>query len=328
MRKLIAVVLAAVAGAWIAPALAQPAKYPTRNIRIVVPFTPGGGTDLTARIVAEYLTKAFGQNVIVENRAGAASQIGIEYVARARPDGYTLLWSSADGISVLPAVKSPLPYKIPESLEFVSSFSSFPLILGVASNLPIHNMKEFVEYAKARPGQMHYSSSGAGGGGHLLPAYMANVLGLDIVHVPYDGAAPAVVAVAGGHVDFTDVAPSTANAYITAGTVRPIATSGRSRTSLFPDLPTVSELGYPQLTEDFYYGMYAPAGTPKEIVKILRDNVEAVLKVPTMTDRLHTLGLEPLDLDGPAFKDFVVKDLQRWTLIAKTIDFRLSASKE
>jgi tripartite-type tricarboxylate transporter receptor subunit TctC len=325
MRRLFGLVLAIVAAAWVVPALAQPSNYPSRNIRIIVPFPPGGGTDLTARIVAERLTKSFGQTVIVENRPGAASQIGIEYVVRARPDGYTLLWSSADGISVLPAVKASMPYRIPESLTFVSSFASFPLILGVTSKLPIHDMKEFVEYAKAHPGQMHYSSSGAGGGGHLEPAYMASVLGLDMVHVPFDGAAPAVVAVAGGHVDFTDVAPSTASAYISAGTVRAIATSGRNRTTLFPDLPTVGELGYPQLTEDFHYGMYAPAGTPPDVVKKLRDGVEAVLKDPATPGQLRTLGLEPLDLDGPAFRDFVVKDLDRWTLIAKTIGFHLAA---
>ena len=328
MRRMLALLLALAACAWFAQTPAGAETYPVRTVRIVVPFPPGGGTDLTARIVAERLTKAFGQSFIIENRAGAASAIGIDYVAKARPDGYTLLWASSDGISVLPAVKSPLPYRIPESFEFVSSFSSYPVILAVASKLPIHSMQDFVAYAKAHPGQMHYSSSGAGGGGHLEPAYMATVLGLDMIHVPYDGAAPAAVAVAGGHVDFTDVAPSTVSPYIDAGTVRAIATSGRNRTALYPDLPTVGELGYPQLTEDFYYGMYAPAGTPREIVKKLRDGVEAVLKDPTTPDRLHSLGLEPLDLDGPQFRDFAVKDLKRWTDVAKAINFRLAGGNE
>ncbi|MFC7397322.1 Bug family tripartite tricarboxylate transporter substrate binding protein [Chelatococcus sp. GCM10030263] len=305
-----------------APSFAETA-YPTQTIRIVVPFTPGGGTDLTARIVADQLSKSLGQSVVVENRPGAASQLGISYVAKARPDGYTLLWTSADGISVLPAVKVNLPYKIPDSLAFVTSFASFPLILGVSSKLPINTMQEFIAYAKAHPGQLHYSSSGTGGGGHLQPAYMAKVLGLDMVHVPFESAAPAVVAVAGGHAEFTNVAPSTVGPYLTAGTVRAIATTGRNRTSMLPDLPTMTELGYPQLTEDFFYGMYAPAGTPPDIIKKLQEAVQAVLRAPGTTEKLHSLGLEPLDLSSDEFKDFVIKDLNRWTEIAKAIDFHL-----
>lgn len=317
--------LAAFAALSVAPASAQ-TPYPSQTVRIIVPFTPGGGTDLTARIVADALSKSMGQSFVVENRPGAASQLGIDYVVRAKPDGYTLLWTSADGISVLPAVKANMPYKIPDSLEFVSSFASFPLILGIYSKLPINNFQEFVAYAKAHPGELHYSSSGAGGGGHLQPAYMAKVLGLDMAHVPFDSAAPAVVAVAGGHAEFTDVAPSTVAPYITAGTVRAIATSGRNRTTLYPDLPTMAELGHPELTEDFFYGMYAPVGTPKEIVDKLRAGVEAVLKDPETPKRLRSLGLEPLDLGGEDFKAFAVKDLNRWTEIAKAINFKLSAN--
>lgn len=324
IRKRSFLAMAAAACVFSGYAGAQTTNYPTQTIRLIVPFTPGGGTDLTARIVSDELGKAWGQSVIVENRPGAASQIGIDYVAKAKPDGYTLLWTSADGISVLPAVKPKMPYKIPDSFEFVSTFSSFPLILGVYSKLPITNMKEFIEYAKANPGKLHYSSSGAGGGGHLQPAYMAKELGLDVKHVPYESAAPATVAVAGGHAEFTDVAPSTVGPYIKDGTIRAIATSGRKRTSMFPDVPTVGELGYPDLTEDFYYGMYAPVGTPPEIVAKLRDGVQKILKSPGMTERLRALGLEPLDLAGAEFKAFVVDDLNRWTKIAKAINFQLS----
>lgn len=324
-RKYFGVALVAFTTVFAGVNAAQSQEYPTQTIRIIVPFTPGGGTDLTARIVADQLSKEWGQSIVVENRPGAASQIGIDYVAKAKPDGYTVLWSSADGISVLPAVKAKMPYKIPDSFEFVSTFASFPLILGVYSKLPITNMQEFIAYAKAHPGDMHYSSSGAGGGGHLQPAYMAKELGLDVKHVPYDSAAPATVAVAGGHAEFTDVAPSTVGPYVKDGTIRAIATSGRNRTSLFPDTPTVTELGYPNLTEDFYYGMYAPAGTPAAVVKKLRDGVQKVLNSPGMTDKLHSLGLEPLGLTGDEFKTFVVNDLNRWIKIAKAIDFQLAA---
>ena len=297
--------------------------YPTQTVRIIVPFAPGGGTDLTARIVADVLSKSLGQSVVVENRPGAASQIGIDLVARAKPDGYTLLWTSADGISVLPAVKTSVPYRIPESFEFVSSFASYPLIVGVNAQLPITDFKGLVAYAKANPGKLNYSSSGTGGGGHMLPAYMAKVLGLDMVHISYESAAPAVAAVVGGHTQLSFVAPSTVGPHLKAGTVRAIATTGRQRTTMAPDLPTMTELGYPQFTVDFYYGMFAPAGTPAPIVQKLRDAVAAVLHDPAMPERLRSQGLEPLDLDGPAFKEFAVRDLKHWTEIARTIDFKL-----
>jgi len=320
-----AVAIAAVMGTLIscAAAQAQAPAYPTQTVRIIVPFAPGGGTDLTARIVADVLSKSLGQSVVVENRPGAASQIGIDLVARAKPDGYTLLWTSADGISVLPAVKTSVPYRIPESFEFVSSFASYPLIVGVNAQLPITDFKGLVAYAKANPGKLNYSSSGTGGGGHMLPAYMAKVLGLDMVHISYESAAPAVAAVVGGHTQLSFVAPSTVGPHLKAGTVRAIATTGRQRTTMAPDLPTMTELGYPQFTVDFYYGMFAPAGTPAPIVQKLRDAVAAVLHDPAMPERLRSQGLEPLDLDGPAFKEFAVRDLKHWTEIARTIDFKL-----
>ena len=302
---------------------AQAPAYPSQPIKIIVPFAPGGGTDLTARIVADAMSKSLNQSVLVENRPGAASAIGIDMVAKAKPDGYTLLWTSADGIAVLPAVKSSLPYRVPESLEFVSSFASYPLIVGVNSKLPVNDFKGLVAYAKANPGKLNYSSSGTGGGGHMLPAYMAKVLGLDMTHVSYESAAPAVGAVAGGHTQLSFVAPSTVLPHIQAGNVRAIATTGRSRTSLAPDLPTITELGYPQFTVDFFYGMFAPAGTPAPIVKVLRDAVAAVLKDPAIPTRLRSQGLEPLDLDGPAFREFAVRDLKHWTEIARTIEFKV-----
>lgn len=319
------VTLAIAIGASVVPAAAwsQPAAYPSQPIKIIVPFTPGGGTDLTARIVAEALSKSLNQSVVVENRPGAASAIGIDMVARAKPDGYTLLWTSADGIAVLPAVKSSLPYRIPESLEFVSSFASYPLIVSVNGKLPVTDFKGLVAYAKANPGKLNYSSSGTGGGGHMLPAYMAKVLGLDMTHISYESAAPAVAAVAGGHTQLSFVAPSTVLPHLQSGSVRAVATTGRARTPLAPDLPTMAELGYPQFTVDFFYGMFAPAGTPAPIVKKLRDAVAAVLQDPAIPVRLRSQGLEPLDLDGPAFREFAVRDLKHWTEIAKAIEFKV-----
>ncbi len=324
MNQRIATLAAAIGASIIsAAAIAQPAAYPSQPVKIIVPFTPGGGTDLTARIVADALSKSLNQSFVVENKPGAASQIGIDLVAKAKPDGYTLLWTSADGISVLPAVKSTIPYRIPEGLEFVSSFASYPLIVGVNSKLPITDFKGFVAYAKANPNKLNYSSSGTGGGGHMLPAYMAKVLGLDMQHISYESAAPAVAAVAGGHTQLSFVAPSTVLPHIQSGSIRAIATTGRARTPLAPDLPTMAELGYPQFTVDFFYGMFAPVGTPAPIVKKLRDAVAAVLHDPAIPAKLRSQGLEPLDLDGAAFRAFAVRDLDHWKEISRTIDFKL-----
>jgi tripartite-type tricarboxylate transporter receptor subunit TctC len=317
------IVIAVSALVFAATAWSQAPAYPSQPIKIIVPFTPGGGTDLTARIVGDALSKSLNQSVVIENRPGAASAIGIDMVVRAKPDGYTLLWTSADGIAVLPAVKSTLPYRIPESLEFVSSFASYPLIIGVNKDLPVTDFKQLVAYARTNPGKLNYSSSGTGGGGHMLPAYMAKVLGVDMTHISYESAAPAVGAVAGGHTQLSFVAPSTVLPHIQSGAVRAVATTGRARTSLAPDLPTVAELGYPQFTVDFFYGMFAPAGTPAPIVKRLRDAVAAVLKDPAIPARLRSQGLEPLDLDGAAFREFAVRDLNHWREIARTIEFRV-----
>jgi tripartite-type tricarboxylate transporter receptor subunit TctC len=298
--------------------------YPKETIRLIAPFGPGGGTDLTARIAADKLSQIFGWKVIVENKPGAASQVGISYVARAKPDGYTILWTSAD-MTVLPAVQESTPYTIPDDFEFITSFCSFPLILAVNSKLPINNFKEFIEYAKAHPGEMNYSSSGAGGGGHLHPANIAYHLGLNMVHVPYKDAAAAAVAVSGGHVHASNVAPSTIAPYIKDGSVRPIATSGRERTQLFPDVPTFAEQGYPQFTVDFFYGVYAPKGTPKEIVERLGDAIGKVLAEPGIPGKLLALGFGPLRITGKEFEKFVVGEVDRWHGVVENIGFKKTA---
>jgi len=314
--------VAAISAVVSAPVGAQ--DYPRETIRLIAPFGPGGGTDLTARIAADKLNQLFGWNVIVENKPGAASQVGISYVVRAKPDGYTILWTSAD-MTVLPAVQETTPYTIPDDFEFITSFCSFPLILAVNSKLPIHNFKEFIDYAKAHPGEMNYSSSGAGGGGHLHPANIAYQLGLDMVHVPYKDAASASVAVSGGHVHASNVAPSTIAPYVNDGSVRAIATSGRDRTQLFPDVPTFAELGYPQFTVDFFYGVYAPKGTPKEIVDKLADAIGKVLEEPEIPGRLLERGFGPFRITGKEFEKHVVGEVERWTSVVKNIGFKKTA---
>jgi tripartite-type tricarboxylate transporter receptor subunit TctC len=212
---------------------------------------------------------------------------------------------------------------VPGSFSFISSFASYPLVVGVSPKLPIHDLQEFIDYARSHPGKLHYASSGAGGGGHLYPAYIAKVIGADMVHVPFDGAAPAAVAVMGGFADFCDVAPSTVASYITAGTMTGVATSGHTRSSMLPNVPTMAELGHPDLAVDLYYGMLGPPGMPKEIIDKLRAGIESVLKQPGTADRLHSLGLEPLDVGEADFQAFVEKDAAQWNEIAKAVNIRI-----
>jgi tripartite-type tricarboxylate transporter receptor subunit TctC len=193
----------------------------------------------------------------------------------------------------------------------------------VHSGLPVEDMAGFIAYAKANPGKLNYSSSGVGGGGHLLPAFIAHSLGLEMVHISFNSAAPAVTAVAGRHAQVSFIAPSTAAPHVAAGAVRVLATSGRNRTGQFPELKTFAELGYPEFTRDFHYGVYAPAGTPPAVLARLRQEVASLLQMPETQARLTSVGLEPLDLDGPAFRDFVINDLNRWREIARAIDFRI-----
>ncbi len=305
------------------PGIAVAETYPTKPIRLIVPFPPGGGTDLTARIAAEALSRSLGQNVIVENVEGAASQIGIDQAAKSSNDGYTLLWASSDGITILPAVKPSVPYKIPDDFEFVSGFASDPLIVAVNPKLPIKSMKDLVDYSKAHPGELKYSSSGVGGGGHLETAYIAKVEGIDMVHVPYRGAAPAVVAVTGGFADLTLPSSASVMSYLSAGTLRAIASTGKNRMQVLPDISTVAEQGMPELTVDLCTGLYAPAGTPADIVKIIRDHMSEIIRDPKTVQRLHDLGLEPLDIGGQEFRDYQVKDLAHWREIVDKVGIKI-----
>lgn len=299
------------------PGEARAADYPTKPIRLVVPFPPGGGTDLTARIAADALTRSLGQNVIVENVEGAASQIGINQVAKSAGDGYTLLWASSDGIAILPAVKPSVPYKVPDDFTFISGFASDPLIVTLNPKLPIKTMQDLVAYGRANPGKLKYSSSGAGGGGHLEGAYIAKAEGVDMVHVPYRGAAPAVVAVYQGVADLTLPSSASVMSYFNAGTLRAVATTGQHRLKALPDVQTVAEAGMPELACDLCVGLYAPAGTPDSIVKMLRSTLSALIKEPKTLKTLDDLGLEPFDVGEAEFKAYMVKSLDHWRDVAK-----------
>ena len=238
LRWVVSLCLAAM---WVAPpAFAQ--DYPNRPIKFIVPFSPGAGTDATGRIVAEGLAKRIGQPVVVENKPGAGSMIGIEYVVKSPPDGYTLLYGTADGITVLPAVSTKIPYRVPEDVLFLTRTFTMPFAIAVSPTLPVNTWAELIAYAKANPGRVRYATSGVGGGGHLATALLEKTAGVSMTHIPYKGVGQFIPDLLSGNVDVGLVTPPTINPHYSAGKVKVLAQSGTKRHALLPNVPTFAEL--------------------------------------------------------------------------------------
>lgn len=316
---------ALVAAAVIAAPVAAQAQqdYPNQPIKMVVPFPPGGGTDLSGRVAAEYLTQKLGQNVIVENRPGAATQVGMDFVAKAKPDGYTLIWTTSDGMSMLPAVKPTVPFKIPESYEWVAGAATYDLVVTINAGLPFKTLKDLIDHAKANPGKVRYGTSGVGAGGHLATERLARAAGIQMLHVPYQGAGPAVQGTAGGFVELTLVSAPSVKGQVDAGKLRVLANTDKVRSTLFPDAPTLDESGMKGLYVVLYYALLAPAGTPEPIVQKLRSAVDDMMKDEKMVARFKGFGFTPAFLPGNALKDFIVKDLETWREVAKAANIEI-----
>jgi len=317
MRKWLLALCAVVA---VSSASAQ--EYPNHAVKIIVPFAPGAGNDTLGRLTADYLTPRLGQPVIVENKAGAGSQIGIDFVAKSPPDGYTLVWAASDGVTILPAVKPGMPYKVPDDFAFIARIVQIPFVIAVNPDLPIKNMKDLVAYAKAHPGQLKYGTSGIGGGPHMGSALIEKAAGVEMLHVPFSGVAPAMNALLAKQIDIALVTPPTVKPYTDNGQFRAIATTGSERHPLFPDLPTLQESGLP-VTVVVWYGILAPAGTPESVLARLRKEVADGLKDPKVVQRLTTLGYQVSYLPGDEFKAFVAKDAEQWKDLAKTAKITL-----
>ena len=318
----VVVALAALAAVTSTPALAQ--DYPSRPIRIIIPFAPGGGSDLTARPLADFMTPRLGQPVVVENKPGGGSSIGIDTVAKAKPDGYTLLWQTSDGISVLPAVKANLPYRVPEDFAWVAGFVTYSHVIAVNADRPYKTLQELIAFAKENPGKVRFGSSGTGNGAHLVGELFAHTAGIKLVHVPFNGGGPAVTAAVGGHIDMVMLTPSSTKTFIDSGRLLALATTQAGRDPLLPNVPTLAEAGMPGLVMGGYYGMLAPAGTPEPILAKLRAEIQAMMKEPAIMERIGSYGLRPAYLSGEDYRAFMVRDLARWKDVAKTANVVLN----
>jgi tripartite-type tricarboxylate transporter receptor subunit TctC len=293
-------------------------EYPTKPVRIIVPFAPGAGNDLLGRLMAENLTPRLGQTVFVENRPGAGSLIGVDLVAKSPPDGHTILWAASDGLSILPAVKPNMPYAVPKDFSFISRIVELPFAVVVSNNLPVNSIPELIAYAKANPGKLRYGTSGVGGGPHMGSVLMEKATGIKMSHAPYKGVAPAVNDLLGGHIDLALVTPPTIRPHAEAGKVKVIATTGKTRHPLFPDAPTLIEAGLKDVSVVVWYGMLAPAGLPPAVLARLRKEAVDVLNDPKVSQRLSSLGYQISPLATDEFQTYVENDLRQWKDVAQS----------
>ncbi len=293
-------------------AFGQTETYPNRLIRIVHQYTPGGGNDLVSRIIANALSERWHQSVIVEPRPGGGGIIGADVVAKAPPDGYTLLESNV-ALSMLPSLGKPLPFDVPGSFAPIVIATSGQFVLVASNNAPYRSVKELIDYARPRPGQIPYSSVGVGSPHHLIMEMFKSKVGIDLLHVPYKGAAPQMQDMVAGQVQVGFSSVSSAIALINSASVRPLAVASAQRSVLLSDTPTLMEAGVPEFITESWYGLLAPAGTPKPIVDRIAAEVTAVFADPALREKLAVQDMVAVEGSDPAtFRARIVQEVQMW----------------
>ena len=299
-----------------APALAQ--SFPSRPVNLVVPFPPGGGTDTGARILAEQLGKRWGQPVVVENKGGAAGQIGADSVAKAKPDGYTLLLGNIGTQAINPSLYAKLPYDADKAFAPVSLVAELPLAMMVNPALPAKTASEFITLAKSKPGQLSYSSSGAGSAPHLAAEIFKDQTGTFVLHVPYRGGGPAIADLLAGHVQLSFMTVLEASGHIKGGKLRALAVTGDKRVQALPDVPTLAEGVVPGFNAISWIGLLAPAGTPADVVDKIAADVRAVLADDAVKARFVALGGVPRATTPAEFSKLIADDKARYAQIIRS----------
>jgi tripartite-type tricarboxylate transporter receptor subunit TctC len=305
-------VLAVAGGA----SLAQAQAYPGKPVRIVVPFPPGGGTDIVARTLTQKLGESLGASFVIDNRAGAGGSIGTELVAKAPPDGYTLAIVSGSH-AINPSLYRKLPFDAVRDFAPVTMLVSGPGLLVVHPSLPVKTVKELIALAKARPGQLIYASAGNGTPPHLAAELFKTMAGVDMVHVPYKGNTPAFVDLISGQVSLSFPTVPSALPHVQAGRLRAVALTSRKRSAVMPQLPTIDESGLPGYDTSSWFGMLAPAGTPPEIVLKLQQEMARVLQLPDIRQKLLSQGLEPVGDTPEQFAATIRSEIAKWAKVVK-----------
>lgn len=290
--------------------------YPNRPVRIVVPSSPGGGTDITARLLAQELSKTMGQSFFVENRPGAGQMIGIGAVAQADHDGYTLLMA-ASTLAINPAMYKKVTYDVFHDFAPITQAVALPNILVVNAKLPVHSVRELIDLAKQKPGQLTYASAGIGTSPHMSMELFKSMAGVDILHVPYKGTTPGVTDLLAGNVNAMMVNVLTAKPHIASGSLRALGVTGLKRLPGFPDVPTISEAGVPGYEAINWYGLLAPAKTPEPIVQRLHAEVVKALALPEVQKHIETDGAEPVGNTPEEFTKRIRTDMDKWAATAR-----------
>jgi tripartite-type tricarboxylate transporter receptor subunit TctC len=317
-RDALKVTAAAMAGALVPAAFAQTDS----PLRLIVTFPPGGSTDITARIIQPKLAERAGRPVVVENRPGAASQVGTQFVARAAPDGNTLL-VCFDTHAINPIAKKNLPYDTFNDFVGVSLAVRFPLVIAASAAVPGKDLKEFLAAAKQSPGKFSYASTGVGSMNHLVAEDLKRQASADILHVPYGGGGPAVAAVLGDTVSLTLLSYAALKSNIAAGRIKALAVTGTKRLADLPDVPTVAESGFPGFEAYSWIGIFAPAATPAATVKKLTEDFQAALTSPEVSGKLTEAGFEVMATDGPTLDRYAREQYQRWDAFVKRTNLKV-----
>jgi len=321
MKKWLSGVLVCLSGVSIA-GLAHAQSWPTKPIKLIVPYPPGGGTDVIARIVQEPLAKELGQQVIIDNRGGAGGSIGSALAAQSPSDGYTVLFTLSSH-TINPAIYTKLPFDTEKDFSSVVTVASLPQILVANPNFPAKTVKEVIEMAKAKPGTISYASVGNGSPGHLAGAMMATDAGVDMTHIPYRGGGPAVTDVIAGQVPLLWVSIPAAAQFVKAGKLRALAVSTVKRSAVFPDVPTMVESGFKGFEVDSWYAMFVPAKTPQTIIDRLNKATVNVLAQPEVKEKLLGQGAEAVG-DTPAQLSGVVKkEIAKWKQVVKSANIKV-----
>jgi len=294
-------------------------NYPSKPVRMIIPFAPGGASDFVGRIMQPKLQELLGQPIVVENKPGAAGSIGMDFVAKSAPDGYTVFLGNIGSIAINPAVM-PAQSSVPtRDLVAVTQVVDVPSIIIAHPSLPVSNVKELIAYARANPGKLNYGSPGSGSVDRLVIEILRKVGGLDMVHVPYKGGAgPAVAGLMGGETNLMSATAASSLPGIKAGRLKALAVTGEKRLEQLPDTPTVKEQGYPDLTASSWQGLFVPTGTPKEAIDKLYDAAVKTLAMPEVVSRLATGGAFAVTSPNQAaFGEYVAAETKRWARIAK-----------
>jgi tripartite-type tricarboxylate transporter receptor subunit TctC len=306
-----------------ASALAQ-GEYPSRPLRIVVPSAPGGGTDIVARLVAQGLNDRLRQPVVVDNRGGAGGMPAVGTVARATtPDGYTLMVASNGHLTFGPALYRNLPFDSQKDLAPVMRLALQPFVVATSAALPVANLKEFIALAKAKPGSISYGSGGSGSATHLGTEMLVSMGGINLLHVPYKGSGPATTALMANEIQVLLVGIATVLPQMAAGRLRVLGVTTTTRSSAAPEIPTVAEAGLPGFDFGVWYGLVAPAATPKPVLARLHREVYGLMEQPALRERFSGAGLEPLRGSVAEFAGSMTRELARWREVVKTADIRV-----